>query len=126
MKPDDKYEAWLKQRQDVSPPEDLADRIMAAIESPSSPLEVPAGAPAGFSASIVPSGKSHEVVPPRQPLARLGLGPLLLCTAASLIFVARIAALVGNLVFPTGSYPEFATDQRIEELPHEHRNVSRS
>ena len=104
MTPDDDYEAWLSQRREVMPAADLTDRIMATVEAC-------AGSP--------------EVRPPVDRFARIG--PLLLCTAASLIFVARIAALVGNLVFPTG-YPEFAIDQRIEEVPNEHspRNLSRS
>ena len=109
MNPDAEFDAWLKQRRDVRPADDLADRIMTAVEQSAraSPVETVA-------AASMPTRLLRQT------------GPILLWTAASLIFVARIASLVGNLVFPTNSYPEYAVDQRIEEVPDEHRSVSRS
>jgi hypothetical protein len=105
VKQDDEYEAWLNERRDVMPRADLADRIMAQVETSTESPGVTMSASSGL---------------------RLRIGPILLCAAASLVFAIRIAAFVGNLVFPTGSYPEFAVDQHIEDLPNDHRNVSRS
>lgn len=107
MSEDEDYEGWLQHRREVSHSANLVDRIMAAVEAP------------------------HEVSElPEHLSERAGLfgrvGPPLLWTAASLFFVARIAALVGNLVFPTSNYPEFAVEERIEEMPDERPNVSRS
>ena len=107
MNPDAEFDAWLKQRRDVRPADDLADRIMTAVDQSARASPVQAAAPK-----------------PTRLLRQTG--PVLLWTAASLIFVARIAALVGNLVFPTKSYHEYAADQRIEEVPDEHHSVSRS
>lgn len=107
MNPDDDFEVWRKDRHNVQAPSGLVDRVMAAIETT-----------AGSHPRGGTSLKSHSLIG--------RAGPVLLWTAASLFFVARIAALVGNLVFPTGGYPEFAVDERIEEVPDEPRNVSRS
>lgn len=104
MNPESDYEGWLKHRRDLPESADLTNRIMSAVEATSDqPVE------------------PRPTTPPRSRI-----GPVLLWTAASLVFVARIAALVGNLVFPTNSYPEYAADQHSEEVPHEHQNVSRS
>jgi hypothetical protein len=97
MKPDDEYESWLKQRRAMSAAVDVTDRVMAAIRAPAKPV---------------------------RRVERIGL--VLLWTAASLVFVTRVAALVGNVIFPTDSYPEFAVDQRIEDVPHDHRKPTRS
>ncbi|HEY4259369.1 MAG TPA: hypothetical protein VGM98_04390 [Schlesneria sp.] len=97
MTPDDDYQSWLKHRRATSVSDDVTDRVMAAIREPTRRV---------------------------RPAARIGL--VLLWTAASLVFVTRIAALVGNVIFPTDSYPEFAVDQRIEEVPHDHRKPTRS
>ncbi len=112
MNPDADYDAWVKKRRDAPPANDLTDRIMTAIEQSGRalpPVTLAVNGPAPKSGGLLTQ-----------------TGPILMWTAASLIFVARIAALVGNLVFPTNSYPEYAVDQRIEEVPHEHRSVSRS
>ncbi len=97
MKPDDDYQSWLKHRRAMSAAVDVTDRVMAAIRAPAKPV---------------------------RRVERVGL--VLLWTAASLVFVTRIAALVGNVIFPTDSYPEFAVDQRIEDVPHDHRKPTRS
>ena len=104
MNRDADYEAWLTHQRDVQPSANLTDRIIVAVE--------------------VATAEAARSRSKSRPGSRIG--PILLWTAASLIFVARVAALVGNLVFPTNSYPEYAADQRIEETPHEHRSVSRS
>lgn len=106
MNQDDDYEAWLNERRAVQVPTGLADRILTAIDEPVEHVPV-----------------AGRVKPPASLLRRAG--PVLLWTAASLFFMARVVALVGNLVYPSG-YPEFAVDERIEEVPHEHGNVSRS
>ena len=104
MNEDEDYFAWLQHRRAVQPAGDLADRIMSEVETTLGEIPNDAG-PA---------------------LRRPGrIGPILLVTAASLVFVARIAALVGDLVFPNG-YSEFALNQRIEEVPDEQRIDSRS
>ena len=100
MNDDHDYDAWVRNRRAVSPPDDLTGRILSAIES-------------------------QAVTEPVSQRSGRRLIQVLVWVAASLLLVARLAAMVGNLIYPTG-YPEFASDQRIEELPHEHRNVSRS
>lgn len=92
MKPDDEYQNWLNHRRTMSASIDVTDRVMAAIRAPAKPV---------------------------RRIERVGL--VLLWTAASLVFVTRIAALVGNVIFPTDSYPEFAADQRIEDVPHDRK-----
>lgn len=96
---DDDYEDWLKRRRSVTSNVDLADKVMAAIGTAS---------------------------PAKPATALQRVGPWMIWTAASLVFVAKVAALVGNLVFPTDSYPEFAADHRIEDVPHDHRIPERS
>lgn len=105
MNDDHDYDAWVRERRALSPPDDLASRIMSALDRQ-----------AEF--TVMRPVTEHTAVGRR-------LVPILVCTAASLLFVARIVAMVGNLIFPTG-YPEFAVEQQIEEVPHEHRSVSRS
>jgi hypothetical protein len=104
MNRDEDYQSWLQHRRDVNPPAELSDRIMQAVAA---------------SRGISPQRVA------RSPAIRARAIPVLLWTAASLIFVARIAALVGNLIFPTSSYPEFAADHRIEG-PDEQRESTRS
>jgi hypothetical protein len=104
---DDDYAAWLEHRRSVRPDAGLTDRIMSQLSDPAS-------------ISIPPA----PTAPPARQFSRIGPG--LLLTAASLIFAVKIAALVGNLVFPTESYPEFANDIKIEEPADAHGNVSRS
>lgn len=109
MTNESEYNAWLNERRTVRPPDDLADRIMTQVHE---------------AASANPPETS--VPEPMRTARAWPLGPALFWTVASLIFAIRIAALVGNLAFPTSSYPEFAGDQQIEELPHESRSTSRS
>jgi len=106
MNQDDDYEAWLNQRRTVQVPPGLTDRILAAVD------------PLAEQTRLV-----HRVLLRASLLRRAG--PFVLWTAASLIFMARVVALVGNLIYPSG-HPEFAVDERIEEVPDEHGNVSRS
>lgn len=101
MNDDHDYDAWIRNRRALSPPDDLTGRILSAIESQA------------VTGPAVSQGPGRRLV------------PVLVWMAASLLLVARLAAMVGNLIYPTG-YPEFASDQRIEEVPDEHRNVSRS
>jgi hypothetical protein len=103
----DDYAGWLEHRRSVRPDDGLTDRIMSQLNRPAS-------------ISLSP--------PPVSPPARLlnRFGPGLLLTTASLLFAVKIATLVGNLVFPTESYPEFANEIKVEEPDHAHGNVSRS
>ena len=96
--PDD-YADWLKARRKQTQGIDLADRIMTAVAVQK---------------------------PVRRKSVAVRVGPLLLWTAASLMFLIRIVSFVGNLAFPSHSYPEFATDQRIEEPENDRRNSKRS
>lgn len=109
MTTDSEYDAWLHECRTARPTDDLTDRIMAQVH--------------------VAAGASPPLVSGPEPMRTARAwqwGPTLFWTAASLIFAIRIAALVGNLAFPASSYPEFAGDSQIEELPHESRNTSRS
>ena len=112
MTPDELYESWRHQRQGIAPTDGLTDRIMAAVEA--CPVDASRVEVAVTSAGASKPGSFAQ-----------RWGPAFLCLAASLIFVARITAIVGNLVFPTGNYPEFAADQRIEDF-HDHRPATRS
>lgn len=109
MNTESEYTAWLEERRSTRPPDDLVNQIMARVHQ-TAVADLPA---------------LQEPDPPRQSKA-WRFGPVFFWTVATLIFAIRIAALVGNLAFPTSSYPEFAGDQQIEEVPHDHRNTSRS
>jgi len=109
MNSDSEYTAWLNECRTARPPDDLADRIMAQVDQ-----------------ATITKSPTVSVPESRRSSPAWQLGPTLFWTVASLIFAIRIAALVGNLAFPTSSYPEFAGDQQIEEVPHDHRNLSRS
>ena len=110
MNDDSMYQRLLQECRTVRPSSDLTDRIMAAIAS-TSPENVTS---ATFTLANSGDFKSRSI---RPFVTRLG--PALLWTAASLIFLARLTALVGNLVFPTNSYPEFAVDEREHIGPHD-------
>lgn len=126
------YSEWLNDRRVVRPPDDLVDRIMARInhEGLTPGLDValpPDGPQTAQGRQTGSSGVANgDAISQRAHVPRRQLGPMLFWAAASLIFAIRIAALVGNLAFPTSSYPEFAGDEQIEEAPHDHRNISRS
>jgi hypothetical protein len=97
------FSEWIQHRRDTKPAGDLTDRILNAVQATEPVRPV--------------------LEPRRRTLNRVG--PVVLWTAACLVFVARLMSLVGNLVFPTSSYPEFAVD-RIEEPTNERHGVSRS